>query len=103
MKTLILATLFSTFLIGSASAGSFRHDQWDNQRRVWNGSQSGRLTSREAARLEQQRRNLNRQYLRDRWDGGGLSYRERRNLDRKQDRLERRTYRDLRDRDRGWW
>lgn len=103
MKTLITALLFGTFLVGSASAESYRNERWDNQRRVWHGAQTGRLTAREAARLEREQRKLDRQYQRDRRDGGGLTYRERRNLQRQQNRLERQTYRDLRDRDRRWW
>ena len=102
MKTLMTAVLFGSFLIGSASAESFRHDQWDSQRRIWNGARTGRLTPSEAARLEREQRNLNRQYWRDRRDGGGLSYRERQELARKQYGLDHRTYRDLHDRDRRW-
>jgi hypothetical protein len=100
MKTLITGILFGAFLVGAASAESFRHEQWDNQRRIWHGSQTGRLTPREAARLEREQRKLDRQYRRDRWDGGGLSYRERLQLERKQNQLQRKTYRDLYDRER---
>ncbi|MBC7928332.1 MAG: hypothetical protein H7039_22045 [Bryobacteraceae bacterium] len=102
MKTLMTAVLCGTFLIGSLSAESFRRGQWDDQRRIYNGERTGRLTPREASRLERQREALNRQYWRDRRDGGGLSYRERCELERRENQLDRRTSRQLRDRDRRW-
>jgi hypothetical protein len=103
MKTMVLGLLmFGTVLAGSASAESFRRDQWDSHARIASGSRSGRLTPREAARLRREQERINRQYLRDRWDGGGLSYRERRELQRKQERLNRRLYRDSRDWDGPW-
>jgi hypothetical protein len=102
MKTLVTALFMGSIFASAAFADSWRCDRRETDRRIWSGERSGRLTPREAARLEHQQRQLNRQYLRDRWDGGGLSYSERRRLERRQDQLDRRVTRELWDRDRRW-
>jgi hypothetical protein len=79
----------------------------DYQRdRIRQGIRSGELTRGEARRLYDQQRRIERYEYRSRRDGGGLSYRERQNLDRMLDRSNRSIYRqknDRQDRDRRRW
>jgi hypothetical protein len=76
----------------------------DYQRdRIRREYREGDLTRREARRLYDQQRRIERYEDRSRRDGGGLDYRERRNLDRMLDRSRRDIYRqsnDRQDRDR---
>lgn len=70
------------------------------QRRIYQGVRSGSLNRREAYRLERQQVNLRRTEARDRRSGGGLSWRERRNLQRRENRSSRSIYRQKHDRQR---
>jgi hypothetical protein len=60
------------------------------QARITQGVRSGALTGPEAARLQAQQNQLDRQRVRDRLDGGGMTASEAAGLDSKQDRLSRR-------------
>lgn len=74
------------------------HRQWNQQQRIDRGYHSGRLTPREARRLQSQQNRIHRYEARSRWDGGGLSRRERERLAIKQDRANRNIYRQKHDR-----
>ncbi len=71
--------------------------QREQQRRIAQGVQSGQLTPRETARLENQEARLNREIRRDRRSGGGLSPAERAKINRQQNRMSRRIYREKHD------
>jgi hypothetical protein len=70
------------------------------QRRIRGGYWSGRLTRRETIRLERRERRTGRMERRFRRSGGGLSWRERRIINRRQNRNSRNIYRQKRDRQR---
>ncbi|MEP6902874.1 MAG: hypothetical protein ABJA66_14065 [Actinomycetota bacterium] len=70
------------------------------QRRIRGGYRSGRLTRREASRLERREVRTNRMERRFRRSGNGLSRRERRRLAINLNRNSRRIYRQKHDRQR---
>jgi hypothetical protein len=86
-RTLITALLAMTVLSASAPAQEIRKRQENQQDRIAQGVASGQLTPRETARIERQEATLNRKIRRDRKDGAGLTARERRNINRRQNRL----------------
>lgn len=87
MKSLMSLVL----LVSSVSfAAAPRVRAANQQARINQGVRSGALTGPEAARLQAQQNQLDRQRVRDRIDGGGLTHAEAARLDAKQDRLSRR-------------
>lgn len=68
------------------------------QRRIYQGVRSGSLNRRETYRLERQQVNLRRTEARYRRSGSGLSWRERQNLQRRENRTSRSIYRQKHDR-----
>jgi hypothetical protein len=87
MKPLIALVM----LVSSHSfAGAPRVRAAHQQTRITQGVRSGALTGPEAARLQAQQNQLDRQRRRDRVDGGGLTAAEVARLDARQDRLSRR-------------
>lgn len=69
------------------------HRQWRQDQRIERGYSNGRLTPREARRLDAQQRRIDRYEYRSRRDRGGLSRYERARIDRKQDRASRNIWR----------
>ncbi len=68
------------------------------QTRIYNGVGSGRLTRREAYRLERRQVGIRRAEARDRRSGGRFTYAERRNIQRRLNRSNRAIYRQKHDR-----
>jgi hypothetical protein len=77
--------------------GRINHRQANEQHRIAQGIRSGRLTPQEAAQLERQQARIARYEQRSRADGGGLDWRERRRIERLQDRASRNIYRQKHD------
>jgi hypothetical protein len=111
-KLAIAAVMIAGIIPMTGLAQGYRHRnsgyninrRQDYQRdRIRREYRQGDLTRREASRLYNQQRRIERYEYRSRRDGGGLDWRERRNLDRMLDRSRRDIYRqsnDRQDRDR---
>jgi hypothetical protein len=95
MKRFLIGGVLATAMI--VQAGEIRNRQDRQQDRIAQGVGSGQLTPRETARLEGREANLNRTIRRDRRSGGGLSTQERRQINRRQDRLSRDIHRQKHD------
>ena len=78
---------------------TIRQRQRNQQKRIGEGVEKGQLTPRETEKLEKQEGNLNKEIRHDRKTGGGLSKKERRQIDKKQDKLSREIYREKHDKD----
>jgi hypothetical protein len=87
MKTLMSLVVLMSGVSFATTPGARASTQ---QVRINQGVRSGALTGPEAARLQAQQNQLDRQRARDRFDGRGLTAREAARLDTKQDRLSRR-------------
>jgi hypothetical protein len=98
MKTQIITLMLSMAIPLVVSAESFRAEQIEQRQRIRQGVRSGELTRPEASRLLRGHVALNREYARDRRDGGGLTFAERWKLDKQQDRLSRSIFRQKHDR-----
>ena len=85
-KAMIIALLACT--LGTAASASNRVDNRQNRQaaRINQGTTSGSLTEREAARLQKQQNHVAAYEARSRADGNGLSRRERARLNRMQNR-----------------
>ncbi len=87
MKTLIVAmVMLSSSLVLAAPPGARSMNQ---QARINQGVRSGELNGREAARLQAQHNRIERQIVRDRNDGGGMTPAERARIEAEQNRLSR--------------
>ena len=75
--------------VAGTQAQEIRKRQENQQDRIAQGVGSGQLTPRETARLENREANLNRTIRKDRATGGHLSAAERRQINRRQNRLSR--------------
>jgi hypothetical protein len=84
MKPLMSLVVLVSGLSFAAAPGARAATQ---QVRINQGVRSGALTGPEAARLQAQQNQLDRQRVRNTIDGGGLTAREAARLDTKQDRL----------------
>ena len=103
-----IGLIFAAFLIVAGfSTNSFAQRKYNHnvnqresrqQRRIYQGVRSGSLNRREAYRLERQQVNLRRTEARYRRSGGGLSWRERRNLEHRLNRSSRSIYNQKHDR-----
>lgn len=92
-KFLIAVALGITTLVATAPAeAQVNQRQWRQQERIHNGYRNGSLNRREAFRLEQQQRRINRYEARSRWSGGHLDRYERVRLHRMQNRASRNIY-----------
>ncbi len=77
--------------------GGINKRQVNQQKRIYNGIQSGKLTKRETYGLERQQRHINNVEDRYRTSGDGLSLKERARLTNMQDRASRSIYRQKHD------
>ena len=107
MKKIIGLIFAALLLVAGLSMDSFAQTRYRRninarerrqQQRIYQGVRSGSLTRRETYRLERQQVNLRRTEARYRRSGGGLSWRERRNLQRRENRTSRVIYRQKHDR-----
>lgn len=78
---------------------TIRQRQKNQQKRIGEGVEKGQLSPAEAAKIEKQEAELNREIRHDRKDGGGLSPKERRKINRQQDKLSREIYKEKHDND----
>ncbi len=105
-----LATAVAAVPATAAPAPRYAPQQWQSinqrqaniDRRIDQGVRNGALNRAEASRLRIQFRDLNRLEAQYRRSGGGLSLAERRDLDRRFDRLSQRVYTQKHDRQNGW-
>jgi hypothetical protein len=97
MKTQLIALVLGLTIPIALQAQSFRTRQYEQRQRITQGARSGELTKTEASWLYRRHTALNREYVRDRQDGRGLSPLERRKLDIQQNRLSRSIYRQKHD------
>jgi hypothetical protein len=79
-------------MASTAFAGEIGQRKQNQQDRIGKGVTNGSLTPKETARLEHKEAHLNKQIRNDRQSGGGLSNAERRQINRKQDRLSHEIY-----------
>ncbi|NVJ26543.1 MULTISPECIES: hypothetical protein [Myxococcus] len=91
--TLVLGLLVAL----PASAAKADRRQVSQQARIVQGVKSGELTGREAVRLQHQHRELRRDIRQARADDGRLDARERASIQREQNQLNRRIYRQKHD------
>lgn len=89
----ILNTMLAAALAFS-SASLYAEDrpaqrQKNQQKRVAEGVASGELNKRETKRIETKEKNLHKEIVHDRKDGGGLTKKERVKIEAKQDALSR--------------
>ena len=100
-RTLLLGTAATAFALLSATParadGRIHRRQENQQQRIAEGIESGQLTARETARLERGESRLNREIRHDRRTGGGLSPHERAQIERQQNRMSARIYRQKHD------
>jgi len=101
---MVVASFCGTILVGgSAQAGEIRWRQERQQQRIAQGVRSGELTARETARLEGREARLNGEIRGMRAaNGGSLTPGERALVNRQQDALSRRIYRERHDGDVRW-
>jgi hypothetical protein len=99
LGVLTLAAISPFLFVPLAAAETRIHERRENQqRRIAQGIASGRLTPRETARLEWQESRLHGEIRHMREDNGGkLTAKDRRIVNRQQNRLSRRIYRQKHD------
>jgi hypothetical protein len=91
---MILGVMIGGLVMGTTSFAQVRQRQENQQDRIGEGVQSGSLTPKETTHLEKQETRLNKQIRHDRATGGGLSTRERSQINHQQNVLSRKIYRD---------
>ncbi len=92
MRNMMIATALAGLTLtvfATPAEARINQRQKHQQHRIAQGIQSGKLTPREAARLEQQQAHISRYEARSRADGGGVSRAERARLEQMQDRASR--------------
>ena len=98
-KVFVAALACAALLAASAAwAGPIQKRKGNQQDRIGQGAESGQLTARETARLETKEGALNKEENRMRANNGGtLTGRDRRIINRQQNRLSRKIYRQKHD------
>lgn len=99
-NTILIAAIGSLTMLATAMPASARINerQQNQQQRIGNGIAKGKLTPREAVRLEKQQSHIARYEQRSRADGRGLTKVERARLEHMQDRASKNIYRQKHDR-----
>jgi hypothetical protein len=97
-KTSIAAVLGAALTVMAARGATVNQRRENQQDRIAQGINSGRLSAGQAAHLESKEARLNREIRNDREDHNGhLTNRERSQVNRQQNRLSRQIYRDKHD------
>src|SRR3954449_10080668 len=94
MKRLIIGSML---VAAAISAQEIKKRQEKQQDRIANGVASGELTPKEAAKVESKEAKLDKTIAKDRASGGGLSAKERRQINRKQNRASKDIYKQKHD------
>jgi hypothetical protein len=99
MKNILMSIMTSALLLGSASAvladNEVNQRERNQQERIGKGVENGSLTAGETARLEKQEKGINKEVRQDRKaNGGTLTAKEHRQVNRQQNRESTRIYRD---------
>ena len=90
MKRFLIGSMIAATMIAvSLSAQEIKKRQENQQDRIAQGVASGELTPAETARLEKKEARLNQKIRKDRKDGSGLTAKERRQINRRQNQLSR--------------
>jgi hypothetical protein len=99
MRKYLSLTVCTLAVLATAMPAQARINQRQNhqQHRIASGLHNGRLTAREAVRLERQQVRIGRYEARSRADGGGLNFNERARIETLQDRASRHIYRQKHD------
>lgn len=84
----------------TAEARSASESSRYQRSRIQHGAASGKLTRKETRKLRRNQQKLRRQYAHARRTGGGLTWQERRRLERARERQNARIYRQKHDRQR---
>ncbi len=88
MKRFLIGSMIATTMIAvSLPAQEIKKRQENQQDRIAQGVASGELTPAETARLEKKEARLNRKIRKDRKDGNGLTAKERRQINRRQNQI----------------
>lgn len=96
MKRFAFTILITTgLMISGVSAGEIQKRKENQQDRIAQGVKSGQLTAGETANLEHKEAKLNREIRHDRrQNGGNLTNKEKRQINRQQNSLSKQIYRD---------
>jgi hypothetical protein len=86
-RFLIGSVIAATMIAVSLPAQEIKKRQENQQDRIAQGVASGELTAAETARLEKKEARLNRKIRKDRKDGNGLTAKERRQINRRQNQI----------------
>ncbi|MEO8052045.1 MAG: hypothetical protein ABI833_16650 [Acidobacteriota bacterium] len=103
MKRIVVSMMMGTMLLGPAGmalaqTNEINQRQRNQQKRIGEGVENGSLTPAETARLEKQEAAIHREVKTERKaNGGTLTARERRQVNRQQNRESRRIYRQKHD------
>src|SRR3954451_17109660 len=94
MKRLVIGGMFLATVI---AAQDIKRREEKQQGRIAQGAASGELTPGETARLEREQAKVDKTVAKDRASGGGLSAKERRQINRKQNRASKDIYKQKHD------
>ena len=101
MKKILFGIAVGALAVGVSvpafAEGPIQQRKENQQQRIGEGVENGSLTPGETARLEKKEGALNQEIRQDRKSGGGLSPKERRQINRQQSRLSRDIYRQKHD------
>jgi hypothetical protein len=88
MKRFLIGSMIATtMIVVSLPAQEIKKRQENQQDRIAQGVGSGELTPAETARLEKREARLNQKIRKDRKDGNGLTAKERRQINRRQNQV----------------
>ena len=88
MKRFLIGSMIAATMIAvRLPAQEIKKRQENQQDRIAQGVASGELTPAETARLEKKEARLNRKIRKDRKDGNGLTAKERRQINRRQNQV----------------
>ena len=99
MKNILMSMMTGALLLGSASAvladNEVNQRERNQQERIGKGVENGSLTAGETAHLEKQEKGINKEVRQERKaNGGTLTAKEHRQVNRQQNRESARIYRD---------
>jgi hypothetical protein len=90
MKRFVIGSVVAvTMMAVGLPAQEIKKRQENQQDRIAQGAASGELTAAETARLEAREAKLNHKIRKDRRDGNGLTAKERRQINRRQNQVSR--------------